>query len=224
MPKILIVEDDSDIALGLEEDLTRHGYDVEVVGDGEAAVRRGVEGAWDLILLDLMLPKKDGYDVCRELRLAHIKTPVIMLTAKTHEAEKVLGLELGADDYITKPFSSKELRARIHAVLRRISEESGGIHRFGDCEVDFDRGEVRRNGSPIHISAMEFRLLAAFIRRRGRVLSRAQLIDAAWGQGTFVTDRVVDTHVLNLRKKIEPHPEKPCYISSVRGMGYRFDG
>jgi DNA-binding response OmpR family regulator len=224
MPKILIVEDDSDIALGLEEDLTRHGYDVEVVGDGEAAVRRGVEGAWDLILLDLMLPKKDGYDVCRELRLAHIKTPVIMLTAKTHEAEKVLGLELGADDYITKPFSSKELRARIHAVLRRISEESGGIHRFGDCEVDFDRGEVRRNGSPIHISAMEFRLLAAFIRRRGRVLSRAQLIDAAWGQGTFVTDRVVDTHVLNLRKKIEPRPEKPCYISSVRGMGYRFDG
>jgi len=224
MPKILIVEDDSDIALGLEEDLTRHGYDVEVVGDGEAAVRRGVEGAWDLILLDLMLPKKDGYDVCRELRLAHIKTPVIMLTAKTHEAEKVLGLELGADDYITKPFSLRELRARIHAVLRRVSEESRGTHRFGDCEVDFDRGEVRRNGSPVRVSAMEFRLLAAFIRRRGRVLSRSQLIDAAWGQGTFVTDRVVDTHVLNLRKKIEPHPKKPCYISSVRGMGYRFDG
>jgi DNA-binding response OmpR family regulator len=224
MPKILIVEDDPDIALGLQEDLKRQGYDVEVVGDGETAITRGMTGAWDLILLDLMLPKKDGYDVCRELRLARIKTPVIMLTAKTHEAEKVLGLELGADDYITKPFSSKELRARIHAVLRRVSEESRGTHCFGDCEVDFDRGEVRRNGSPINISAMEFRLLSAFIRRRGRVLSRAQLIDAAWGQGTFVTDRVVDTHVLNLRKKIEPRPKKPCYISSVRGMGYRFDG
>jgi two-component system alkaline phosphatase synthesis response regulator PhoP len=224
MPKILIVEDDPDIALGLKEDLKRQEYDVEIVGDGETAITRGMTGTWDLILLDLMLPKKDGYDVCRELRLAHIKTPVIMLTAKTHEAEKVLGLELGADDYVTKPFSSKELRARIHAVLRRVSEEMQGTHRFGDCEVDFDRGEVRRNGSPINISAMEFRLLAAFIHRRGRVLSRAQLIDAAWGQGTFVTDRVVDTHVLNLRKKIEPRPEKPCYISSVRGMGYRFDG
>jgi DNA-binding response OmpR family regulator len=224
MPKILIVEDDPDIALGLQEDLTRHGYAVEVVGDGEAAVHHGVERVWDVILLDLMLPKKDGYEVCRELRLARIKTPIIMLTAKTHEAEKVLGLELGADDYITKPFSSRELRARIHAVQRRISEESQGTHRFGDCEVDFDRGEVRRKGSPINISAMEFRLLTAFIRRRGRVLSRSQLIDAAWGQGTFVTDRVVDTHVLNLRKKIEPRPDKPCYISSVRGMGYRFDG
>jgi DNA-binding response OmpR family regulator len=224
MPKILIVEDDPDIALGLEEDLTRHGYDVEIVGDGETAVARGMTGAWDLVILDLMLPKKDGYEVCQELRLAHIKTPVIMLTAKTHEAEKVLGLELGADDYVTKPFSSRELRARIQAVLRRVAEESRGTHRFGDCEVDFDRGEVRRNGSPIHISAMEFRLLAVFIRRRGRVLSRSQLIDAAWGQGTFVTDRVVDTHILNLRKKIEPRPANPRYISSVRGMGYRFDG
>jgi len=224
MPNILIVEDEPDIALGLEEDLVRYGHEVEIVGDGEKALLRGREGAWDLIILDLMLPRKDGYEVCQELRIAGVKTPIIILTAKTHEAEKVLGLELGADDYVTKPFSPRELRARIDAVLRRVSEKSIGTHQFGDCEVDFDRGEVRRSDTPIDISAMEFRLLATFIRCRGRVLSRSQLIDAAWGHDTFVTDRVVDTHVLNLRKKIEPVPAKPCYICSIRGMGYRFDG
>jgi DNA-binding response OmpR family regulator len=223
MPRILIVEDDRDIALGLEEDLGRHGYGVATVGDGEKAIQRGKEEGWDLILLDLMLPRKDGFEVCQQLRLAGVKTPIIMLTAKTHEAEKVLGLELGADDHVTKPFSPRELRARIHAVLRRVSEESRGTHRFGDCEVDFDRGEVRRAGAPLDVSALEFRLLAAFIRNRGRVLSREQLIDAVWGRDTFVTDRVIDTHVLNLRKKIEPSPVKPRYIHSVRGMGYRFD-
>jgi len=224
MPRILIVEDDRDIALGLEEDLGRHGYEFATVGDGEKALQRGKEEGWDLILLDLMLPRKDGFEVCQRLRLDGVKTPIIMLTAKTHEAEKVLGLELGADDYVTKPFSPRELRARIHAVLRRVSVESGGIHRFGDCEVDFDRGEVRRAGTTLEMSALEFRLLAAFIRNRGRLLTREQLIDSAWGRDTFVTDRVVDTHVLNLRKKIEPLPAKPRYIHSVRGMGYRFDG
>jgi DNA-binding response OmpR family regulator len=224
MPKILIVEDDRDIAFGLEEDLARHGHQVETVGDGEQAVRRGREGGWDLIILDLMLPRKDGFEVCRELRQAGLRTPIIMLTAKTHEAEKILGLELGADDYITKPFSPRELRARIQAVLRRVTEESLGVFRFGDCEVDFDRGEVRRSGVPINLSALEFRLLSAFVRHRGRVLSRDQLIDAAWGSETIVTDRVVDTHILNLRKKVEPVPAKPRYIRSVRGMGYRFEG
>jgi len=224
MPRILIVEDEADIALGLEKDLTRHGYDVRAVVDGEEAVRVGSREPWDLILLDVMLPKKDGFDVCQELRQAGIRTPIIMLTAKTHEAEKVLGLELGADDYVTKPFSPRELRARVQAALRRAGEPGGGTYRFGDCEVDFGRGEVRRNGVPVGVSAQEFRLLAAFIRRRGRLLSRNQLIDAAWGQGTFVTDRVVDTHVLNLRKKIEPVPERPSFIRSLRGRGYRFDG
>jgi DNA-binding response OmpR family regulator len=224
MPRILIVEDDRDIALDLEEDLGRHGYEVATAGDGEEAMQRGKEDAWDLIILDLMLPRKDGFEVCQQLRMAGVKTPIIMLTARTHEAEKVLGLELGADDYVTKPFSPRELRARIQAVLRRVAEESRGIHRFGDCEVDFERGEVRRGAAPVEVSALEFRLLAAFVRNRGRLLSREQLIDAAWGRDTFVTDRVVDTHVLNLRKKIEPEPAKPCYIRSVRGMGYRFDG
>jgi DNA-binding response OmpR family regulator len=224
MAKILIVEDDKDIALGLEEDLTHHGFQVETVGDGEKALRRSRECQWDLIILDLMLPRKDGFEVCKELRQDGIRTPIIMLTAKTHEAEKIFGLEIGADDYITKPFSPRELRARIHAVLRRTSGESLETYQFGDCEVDFDRGEVRRSGKPIDLSALEFRILTAFIRRRGRVLSREQLIDEAWGPAIIVTERVVDTHVLNLRKKIEPVPAKPRYICSVRGMGYRFEG
>ena len=224
MAKILVVEDDKDIALGLEEDLSRHGFQVETVGDGEKALARGKELQWDLIILDIMLPKKDGFDICRELRAAGIKTPIIMLTAKTHEAEIILGLELGADDYITKPFSPRELRARIQALLRRVSEDSRGIFKFGECEVDFDRGEVRLSGQSINLSALEFRLLEVFIHRRGRLLSRDQLIDAAWGPSVIVTERVVDTHILNLRKKIEPIPEKPQYILSLRGMGYRFEG
>jgi two-component system alkaline phosphatase synthesis response regulator PhoP len=132
-------------------------------------------------------------------------------------------LELGADDYVTKPFSPSELRARIQAVLRRVSADAAGVFQFGECEVDFDRGEVRRGGAPVNISALEFRLLTAFVRHRGRVLNREQLIDAAWGPETVVTDRVVDTHILNLRKKLEPVPAKPRHILSVRGMGYRFE-
>jgi DNA-binding response OmpR family regulator len=224
MPRILIVEDEADIALGLEEDLTSHGFEVETVRDGETAAKRGLEPGWDLILLDLMLPRKDGYEVCQQLRQSGVRTPIIMLTARTHEAEKIMGLDIGADDYVTKPFSLRELRSRINAVLRRTVEDSGGTYCFGDCEVDFDRGEVRRGGTPLEITALEFRLLSTFIRRRGHVLSRQQIIDAAWGHDTAITDRVIDTHVLNLRKKIEPVPAKPQFLTSVRGMGYRFDG
>ena len=192
--------------------------------DGEAAVARGKVPDWDLILLDLMLPRRDGFDVCRQLRKDGVTTPIIMLTARTHESEKVLGLDIGADDYVTKPFSPRELRSRIQAVLRRTAETQHGSYRFEDCEVDFDRGEVRRNGTPVDVTALEFRLLSVFVRRRGRLLSRRQLIDAVWGVDTFITDRVVDTHVLNLRKKIEAAPARPRYLHSVRGMGYRFDG
>ena len=223
MTRILIVEDEPDIALGLEEDLRRQGYEVATAADGDAALQLGLAGNWALILLDIMLPGKDGYEICRELRLAGVRTPIIMLTARTHEAEKVMGLELGADDYVTKPFSLRELRARIKAVLRRSSDDLLGIHQFGDCEIDFDRGELRRSGEPVETTALEFRLLTAFIRRRGRVMTREQLIEAAWGPNTFVTDRVVDTHVLNLRKKIEHVPAKPKHLMSVRGVGYRFD-
>ena len=224
MRRILVVEDEPDIALGLEEDLRRNGYEVQTVGDGENALRRARAEAWDLILLDVMLPRMDGFQVCRELRRARIQTPVILLTAKTHEAEKVLGLELGADDYVTKPFSPRELRARINAVLRRFENKSPGLCRFGNLEVDFDGAAVRKDGAPVELTALEFRLLKTFVERRGRVLSREQLIDAAWEHGTHVTDRVVDTHILNLRKKIEADPSRPRPIQGVRGLGYRFSG
>ena len=225
MARILVVEDEPDIAMGLDEDLTRHGHVVEVARDGDAAVRRGQDPVWDVILLDVMLPYRDGFEVCRELRRLRVKTPIIMLTAKTQEAEKILGLEFGADDYVTKPFSPAELRARIKAVMRRFEDLVGdGTYRFGDCEVDFDRAEVRRDGQPVDVTALELRLLAALVRARGRVLTREQLIRQAWGEGTYIGDRVVDTHILNLRKKIEPAPADPQFVKSVRGMGYRFDG
>jgi DNA-binding response OmpR family regulator len=226
MPRILVVEDEPDIALGLVDDLTLEGHSVEMVTDGESASRRGREPEWDLIVLDVMLPKKDGFDVCRDLRRAGVKTPIILLTARTHEAEKVLGLELGADDYVTKPFSPRELRARIKAVLRRVAPDASvhSVYRFGDVLIDFGRAELTRGGRPIDVTPIELKLLEVFVRRRGRVLSRDQLLDAVWGQDMHVTDRVVDTHIVNLRRKIEDAPADPKYLLSVRGIGYRFDG
>ena len=225
MPKILVVEDEPGIALGLEDDLRLEGYDVELIADGAIASRRAREEAFDLILLDVMLPGKDGFEVCRELRRAGLKTPIIMLTAKTQEAEKIFGLDLGADDYVTKPFSPKELRARIRAALRRGSGgEAAEVYRFGNVEVDSTRCELRREGKAVETTPTEFKLLTAFVRNRGRVLSREKLLDAAWGHGTFLTDRVVDNHIVSLRKKIEGDPGEPKYLVSVRGIGYRFDG
>jgi DNA-binding response OmpR family regulator len=224
MTRILIVEDEPAIAAGLEEDLRFEGYRVDSVADGEAAVLTAREGAFDLILLDVMLPKKDGFQVCRELRRNGVTTPIILLTARSLEAEKVMGLRLGADDYITKPFGSEELRARIDAVLRRAGRTTAGDRfRFGEYEVDFARCEVLRSGGPVDVTAVEFKLLSAFIRSRGRVLSRQQLLEMVWTD-THCVDRVVDSHVANLRKKIEPDPSTPRYLVSVRSLGYRFDG
>jgi DNA-binding response OmpR family regulator len=224
VPRILVVEDDSDIAFGLQDDLKVEGYEVEVVRNGIEAGRRACSESWDLILLDVMLPGKDGFEICRELRRSGVRTPIIMLTAKTHEAEKVLGLDLGADDYVTKPFSPRELRARIKAALRRSSDNAPDVYRFGNVEVDFTRGELRRRGKPLELTSLEFRIMEAFVRNRGRIMSRDQLLEAAWGRDTFVTDRVVDHHIVNLRRKVEADPQKPRYLICVRGMGYRFDG
>jgi DNA-binding response OmpR family regulator len=224
MARILVVEDEANIALALEDDLKKEGYDVEVAGDGDRACSRALETAFDLILLDVMLPRKDGYEVCRDLRRAHVRTPILMLTARTEEAEKVLGLELGADDYVTKPYSPRELRARVKALLRRAADELPEVYRFGDVEVDFTRYEVRRGGRLVKVTPTEFKLLAVLIRQRGRALTRDQLLDLAWGRGVFVTDRVVDNQVASLRKKIEPKPAQPRYLRNVRGVGYRFDG
>jgi len=223
MKRILIVEDEPSIALALEDDLRREGYETEVASDGDTAARRAVSPEFDLILLDVMLPKQDGFEVCRQVRRAGIETPILILTAKTQEAEKVLGLELGADDYITKPYSARELRARVKAHLRRAGVHNTEIYRFGDAELDLARCELRRQGKVVELSALEFKLLAAFVKRSGRVLTRAQLLDEVWGSETHVTDRVVDNQVTNLRKKIEPQPERPRYLIALRGIGYRFD-
>lgn len=224
MPSILVVEDERAIALALADDLRLENYDVEVVPDGESALHRAQEKPFDLILLDVMLPRRDGFEVCRQLRRAGLRTPVIMLTAKTQTAEKVLGFEMGADDYVTKPFDPIELRARIKAVLRRSAGELPEVCRFGELDVDFGRCEARRSGQPLDITTTEFKLLTAFIRHRGKVISREKLLDEVWGQDVFLTDRVVDNHIANLRKKIESDPARPRFLVSVRGVGYRFDG
>lgn len=214
MARILIVEDEPEIAVALAYDLKLDGYEVEVVGDGESASLRGREPGWDLILLDVMLPKMDGFDVCREPRKAGVRTPILFLTARTHEAEKVLGLDLGADDYVTKPFSARELRARIRARLRSSRPEMEDVLRCADIEIDAARAEVRKAGEKTEVTPQEFKLLLPFARNRGRVLSREQLIDLAWGRDTYVTDRAVDAHIVNLRRKLGQE-----LIASVRGMG-----
>ncbi|MFC1530045.1 response regulator transcription factor [Gemmatimonadota bacterium] len=224
MTRILVVEDESNIATLLHDDLQIEGYEVEVARDGESALEMAKEQNFDLILLDIMLPGKDGYEVCRQLRREDVSIPLIMLTARGQEAEKVLGLELGADDYITKPFSPLELRARIKAVLRRTTQDQPQRYRFGDCEFDFLRFELRQVGHVVDLTPMECRLLATFIQHRGHLLSRDQILDLTWGEEVYVTDRAVDTQVSNLRRKIETDPQSPTYIISVRGLGYRFDG
>src|SRR5580698_10650607 len=182
MVKSLVIEDEPGIAFGLDSDLQTEGYEVAVVGDGDEAVRRARAEVFDLILLDVMLPNMDGFEVCRELRHHGLKTPIILLTAKTHEAEKILGLDVGADDYVTKPFSPRELRARIRALLRRANSEPGDqraedVFRFGPFELDMARFELRRNGRPIDTTTTELNLLAALVRNRGRVLTRDRLLD-----------------------------------------------
>jgi two-component system alkaline phosphatase synthesis response regulator PhoP len=224
MPRVLIVEDDLAIATALEDDLRLEGYGVEVVGDGAAAIERGTRGDFDLVLLDVMLPGKDGFDVCRALRRRGVETPILLLTARGSEADKVLGLDLGADDYVTKPYSPKELRARIRVLLRRgATAARSEIVRFGDCELDFARAELRRAGRVVAVTPLEFKLLAVFARRPGRVMTRRLLIDEAWGRDTAITERVVDNQIANLRRKIEPASDEPRFLRSVRGIGYRFD-
>lgn len=221
MSRILIVEDEPGIAMVLEDDLRAEGYEVAVAGDGNSAVKRAREERFDLILLDVMLPGKDGFEVCRELRRGGLQTPIVLLTAKSQEAEKVMGLELGADDYVTKPYSPRELRARIKARLRQQAPVT--VYRFGDAEVNIERCEVRRGGGVVDLTPTEFRLLATFVRKPGSAMTRPQLLDAVWGPDSFITERVVDNQVTNLRKKIESDPAQPRHIVSVRGVGYRFD-
>jgi len=223
--RILVVEDEPTIATGLRDDLELEGFAVEVADDGKAALSRILEEKFDLVLLDLMLPGMDGFEVCREARLKGNRTPVIMLTAKGQEIDKVVGLELGADDYVTKPFSRRELLARIKAVLRRGREDpqSGEIYRFADISVDSGRFEVTRRGEKIELTATEFKLLQVFLEHRGRVMSIDELLREVWGREAILTDRVVYTHVHHLRNKLEENPQKPRFLVGVRGIGYRFE-
>lgn len=224
MSRILVVEDEPGIAMALEDDLTLEGYQVQVTGDGLDAVRRARAETFDAILLDVMLPGKDGFEVCRDLRRHGVQTPILMLTARAQEAEKVMGLEAGADDYVTKPFGVRELRARVAALLRRgRATAMATVVRIGDVEVDFNRAEIRHGGQTVPLTPLEFKLLKVFVKNSGRILTRAQLIGAAWGPNTFVTDRVVDNHIGSLRKKLEPDTAEPRIVRNVRGLGYCFD-
>ena len=224
MARVLVVEDEPAIAFALEADLQSEGHAVTIAKTGDEALGFARSEAIDLVLLDVMLPGKDGFEVCRELRRSGIKTPILMLTARAQEAEKVLGLEAGADDYVTKPFGVRELRARIAALLRRSGGGSTpGTLRIGETEVDFDRGEVRRGSEILPLTPLEFKLLQAFVRSAGRILTREQLINDAWGPNTFVSDRVVDNHIGSLRKKLEPDVSEPKHLKNIRGLGYRFD-
>jgi two-component system alkaline phosphatase synthesis response regulator PhoP len=226
MSRILLVEDEPGIALALGDDLRIEGYQVDVVDNGLTALDVARTTPFDLIILDLMLPGKDGLSVCRELRRGGIHTPILMLTAKAQEIEKVIGFEMGADDYVTKPYGTLELRARVKALLRRgqPSEATTSVYRFGDVQVDFQSAVVKKGNTALELTAIEFKLVRAFIQSRGRILSRQQLLDQAWGGDVTVTERVVDNHVANLRRKIEAEPASPKFLVSVRGLGYRFDG
>jgi DNA-binding response OmpR family regulator len=224
--RILVVEDEPTIAIGLKDDLEIEGFSVDVAQDGTAALGRILEGKFDLVLLDLMLPGMDGLEVFRQARQRGDRTPVIMLTAKGQEVDKVVGLELGADDYVTKPFGRRELLARIKAVLRRGRNglELSGIYRFGEIEVDVGRCEVSKAGAKVDLTPVEFKLLRVFIENRGRVLAIDDLLREAWGPDAVLTDRVVYTHINHLRNKLEDHPQEPRFFIGLRGLGYRFDG
>src|SRR4030095_4007551 len=223
--RVLLVEDEQGLVLTLTDRLRSEGFDVDVAVDGKAGFEKALAGRYDLIILDVMLPRKTGYDVCRDLRQKGIGTPVLMLTAKGETIDKVLGLKLGADDYLTKPFEVLELLARIEALLRRAPATNGHSAetiRFGDITIDFKRAEVMRGTESIDLSAMEFKLLQHLIENRGVVHSRDQLLDAVWGYDAMPSTRTVDVHIAWLRQKLESNPKRPQFIQTVHGMGYKF--
>jgi two-component system alkaline phosphatase synthesis response regulator PhoP len=224
--RILLVEDEPGIVLTLSDRLSREGYSVDSAADGESGLERATRDAFDLLLLDVMLPRMSGFDVCRELRKRGIETPVIMLTARGQVVDKVVGLKLGADDYVTKPFDMSELLARVEAHLRRLppTPHPSEGYAFGGMRVDFRKAEATREGQPIELSAREFQLLRYFLEHRGATLTREELLNEVWGYNSMPSTRTVDVHVAWLRQKIEPNPRHPQFILTVHGMGYKFAG
>lgn len=226
MAKILIVEDEESILMPLEDNLRLEGYEVASAADGLDGLALAAKGPYDLIVLDIMLPKMDGFEVCRRLRQDRVRTPILMLTAKSQEIDKVLGLELGADDYMTKPFSSRELLARIKAILRRAKDppQETEYARFGDIELDFVKYEARKGGRHVPLTALEFALLRFLVRNKGRVVHRNEILDNVWGKDVYVDARTVDKHISLLRRKFEDDVQDPKYILGVRGVGYKLAG
>ena len=224
--RILIVEDEPALVMTLTDRLRSEGYEVESAETGDLGARRARDGSFDLLLLDVALPGKNGFDVLRDLRQQRVSTPVIMLTARGQVLDRVLGLKLGADDYLAKPFDMMELVARIEAVLRRrvATPADAGGYAFGDVRVDFRRAEVRRNDAVVELSSLEFKLLRHFIEHRGALVTRRELLEHVWGYPGVLQTRTVDVHVASLRQKIERHPAKPEYIITLHRMGYRFVG
>lgn len=224
--KILLVEDEKGLIITLTDRLESEGFEVVSADDGKKGFDVALSGSFDLIILDVMLPKKNGYDIARDLRQKGIDTPILMLTAKGETIDKVLGLKLGADDYLTKPFEVIELLARVEALMRRSPHQTNGstaeTFRFGSVTVDFKRAEVLRDSKAIDLSAMEFKLLQFLIENRGAVHSRDALLDAVWGYDAMPTTRTVDVHIAWLRQKLEENPRHPHYIQTVHGFGYKF--
>ena len=229
--RVLLVEDEEGLVLTLTDRLRSEGFEVVSATDGKAGFEAAQSRELDLLILDVMLPNKNGYDICRDLRQKGISTPILMLTAKGETIDKVLGLKLGADDYLTKPFEMIELLARVEALLRRspaqqTNENGNGLNsfRFGRVSVDFKRAEVIKNDLPVELSAMEFKLLQFLIENRGNVHSRDHLLDAVWGYDAMPSTRTVDVHIAWLRQKLEENPRHPVFIQTVHGMGYKFAG
>jgi two-component system alkaline phosphatase synthesis response regulator PhoP len=225
--RILLIEDEPGLVLTLTDRLTSEGYDVESSRDGGAGFERASNEAFDVIILDVMLPRKNGFDLCRDLRQRGVNTPILMLTARGQVVDKVVGLKLGADDYLTKPFEMVELLARVEALLRRAplaKAPLSGAYQFGSIKIDFRRAEVKRGSEEIELSAKEFQLLRYFVEHREATLSRDELLNEVWGYDAMPTTRTVDVHVAWLRQKLEPNPRRPQFILTVHGMGYKFVG
>jgi two-component system alkaline phosphatase synthesis response regulator PhoP len=226
-PRLLLVEDEPGLRLTLTDRLQSEGYVVQTAIDGVDGLTQATAGAHDIIVLDVMLPRMNGFDVCRTLRQRGVATPILMLTAKGQVADKVVGLKLGADDYLTKPFESLELLARLEVLLRRRGngpQPGGAVYRFGEIVVDFRRMEVTRAGQVVDLSAREFKLLKHFIEHRGDTLSRDALLSDVWGYGEMPLTRTVDVHVAGLRQKLEANPRSPQFILTIHGLGYKFAG
>jgi len=223
METILIVEDDPTMLRGLKDNFEFHGYHVLTAEDGEAGLNTALNAKPDLIVLDLMLPKINGYEVCRLIRKEKLDMPIIMLTAKSEESDVVLGLNLGADDYVTKPFSIKELLARVEALLRRTRPSEAQIYRFADYELDLPARKLTHAGRELKLSPKEFKLLTLFVTHPGRALSRDEILNLVWGYDSYVGPRTIDRFVTTLRNKVEPDPHNPIFIHTIRELGYKFE-